>query len=290
MDDTNTNNDLDIGAIGTSFASELTGSPESSQPQPSESAAQLPAAPPPPPAPGKPLPKAWKKEMEAHWSKLDPALHDYVYQREADVSRGIQTYKDGHEAWTSILQPHAQLLQQYPDVNPRQLLANLLQSHVSLSTGDAAQKQAIARQLLTAYGIDLSAQPQAPDPVAAAIAPLQSRLENFERQQQLAETQRQLGLVQQFFADPKNEYAPDLADDILALVQRGFPLEKAYQHALWTNEPVRAKMLAKQSAAPGAAALNVGAGAANSPPAPRKGTMDDTVDAVIKKHYPTVTH
>jgi len=36
----------------------------------------------------KPLPKSWKKDMAPLWEKADPALHEYVYAREAEQKRG----------------------------------------------------------------------------------------------------------------------------------------------------------------------------------------------------------
>ena len=42
----------------------------------------------------KPRPSSWKKDYEEHWGQLDPALQDYIGQREADYAKGVSTYKN----------------------------------------------------------------------------------------------------------------------------------------------------------------------------------------------------
>jgi len=127
--------EFDIGGAVDTIASQVTGgaAQESQQTTPQGAPPAL-----------KPLPKAWKKEMEAHWSKLPPEIHDYVYEREGNVSKGIQTYREGHENWSGLLAPYQEVLAQFPDVRPRELLNNLLQSHLALAFGDPATKQALA--------------------------------------------------------------------------------------------------------------------------------------------------
>jgi hypothetical protein len=243
---------------------------------------------------GKPLPKAWKKEMEAHWAKLSPEVHEYVYTREGDVSRGIQGYKTGHDAWNSVIGPHQEVLQQYPDVNPVSLLQNLMQSHLTLVQGNAEQKRTIAKQLLEAYGIDLTdpqpGQPGIPD-LSQYLAPIQKELQSLKQDRAQERQAEAMKVVEAFFKDPANEFANDVQSEILHLVRTGAAadLKSAYEQAVWLNPEVRAKMIAKQAApvTPLKSASKLNKVLQDTPqnPAPRKGTIDDTIQSIVSKHY-----
>ena len=248
---------------------------------------------PQPPAPTPeddiPLPKAWKKEMEPYWKQAPKELRRYAAEvREADVNRGIQMYREGHERWNKVLSPYQEVLQQYPDVDPAQLLSGLMQSHLRLTFGTPAEKREMAKALMQAYQVSLEDDAAAAPP---AIPPeLDQRLSRLEQDRATEQRRTALQHVETFFADPKNEFAKDVANEILGFVQKGHSLPEAYNLAVWSTPEIRAKLIAKENAAAAtsAAKLNVGATPPDSPsPAPRKGTMDDTMQAVIRKHFST---
>lgn len=281
--------EFNVGSVVDEFVSGLGGGESGAEgdaaqagagsptPQPSEGTS---APTSPPPYVPREMPKAWKKEMEAHWKGLPKEVHDYVYEREGNVSRGIQSYKDGFDRWTKLTAPFAKQLEEAgPDFDSVGLLTNLLQSHIALSNGDPAARQAMAQQLLTAYGIDLSsaAPPAVPNEVL-------QRLSNIENHFETEKKRMALNLVETFFSDPKNKYAKDLQDDILRNVQRGDTLEAAYESAMWTNPKVRAKLIAEQAGGGSPAPLNLEGNPSNNAPAPRKGTMDDTIAGIVAKH------
>lgn len=296
MPDQNDMGEVDVGALVADMGNLWSDDAPPPAPAPAGTPAAAPAAPTPsttPPVSGpKPMPKAWKKEMEALWGQLPADAHEYIHAREADVSRGIQTYRDGHERWSRLLTPFQQVLQQYPDVDPVGLMQNLMQTHLTLALpGDNAKKRELVSKVLASYGIDLTgAAPSAPPAVDPALL---QRVDGIERTIQTEKYQTALNQVTAFFNDPTNEYAKELELDVLEGVKRGLDLKTAYEQAQWLNPAVRAKLIAKQTApAPGAAALNVNAGSNGSrpPPAPRKGSIDDTIDSVISKHYPSNPH
>lgn len=203
-----------------------------------------------------PLPKSWKKEMENDWKTLPKTVRDYVYKRESDVLAGIQQYHSGHQSYSTLVEPFKEVFQQNPDVQPVQLFQNLMHSHVKLLTLPADQKQQFGRELLKAYGIDLEGQ----------VTQNQSLPPEFSRmQQELAETRRILREnqenayraevaryekeVQDFAKNPKNQYFPEVQNDILKLLSTGAAadLKSAYETAIWANPAVREKLLlAKQ--------------------------------------------
>lgn len=255
----------------------------------------------------KPLPKSWKKDMAPEWEKLSPAVHDYVYAREADVMRGIQTYKQGYDQWDSLVRPFSGVLQANPDVEPVQLMQSLLQSHLTLLNPQtpAAQKAQFAQKLLADYGINLSGVELQPQEQA-----LQSQLQTMQRELlqlkgHLSQQQKRAydeGVANQekgvnaFFSDPKNEFVNEVEADILRFIQTGAAtdLPSAYELACYANPVVRAKMLAKQQAIAPAVIpprkkngqfVNVDA-LEDAPMRTRVGSMDDTVNSIVAKHFP----
>lgn len=262
------------------------------------------------------LPKSWKKDMEAHWKTLPREVHDYVYAREADVMRGLQQYQEGHKQWESLLKPYGGVFQQHPDVNPVQLMQNLMNTHLQLlnpSLG-AEQKLQMAMNILQGYGIQLPTGTAAPADENSALTQLQARLDRAEQlARQAAErlTARERAeydagvkeweaKIEAFAADSKNKYFDEVGNDILRFIQTGAAttLEAAYELACYSNPVVRAQMLAEQQAAAKSQAP------AGEPPArdrngrfvnlngeppqrrtARPGTIDQTIDAVIAGHY-----
>ena len=39
-----------------------------------------------------PVPSTWKKEHRGHWDNIDPALAEYLVQRESEFASGVSTY------------------------------------------------------------------------------------------------------------------------------------------------------------------------------------------------------
>lgn len=208
------------------------------------------------PEPIDPLPKSWKKDMEADWKALPKTVRDYVYKREDDVLNGIKQYHSGHQSYNSLVEPFKEVFSQHPDVQPVQLFQNLMHSHVKLLTLPPEQKQQFGRELLQAYGITLNGS-EAP---SSSLPPEFSRM-----QQELAETRRIIREnqenaykaevaryekeVQDFSKDPKNPHFSEVQNDILRLISTGaaVDLKSAYETAIWANPAVREKLLlAKQ--------------------------------------------
>lgn len=248
-----------------------------------------------------PLPKSWPKDSAAEWKGMTEAQRGRAIAREADISRGIQTYQQGYSNWDAVTKPFAEVFKAHPQVNPAQLYTNLMDSHLVLMGMKGPEaKAAKARELLSAYGITLEGLNAAPaSPPPAPLPPqLLSRIDGVEAYV-LAQQER---AVDAFFNDPKNEFANDVAPDIQRLLETGQAkdLQSAYEQALWLNPATREKLLAKQIAERDAKAKeaadkvrrlnNLNRGKSSSEltePAPRKGSIDETVDAVVAKHYPS---
>lgn len=254
----------------------------------------------------KPLPKSWKKDMAPLWEKADPALHEYVYAREADVMRGFQHYQQGYQQWDNLIKPFAPIFEQHPDVQPVALMQGLMKTHLQLLNPQmpAERKLEMARGILADYGINLGDVENLPAQVNdPRVSQLESQLQQLltqQRQQQEASfnagVSQQQQVVNAFASDPKNLYFDEVGNDIFRFIQTGAAtdLQSAYDLACYANPVVRAKMLAAQQ--PQKPALPTpqrnGQGQfVNIEPTEkvktrtRVGSIDDTIDAVVKSHY-----
>jgi hypothetical protein len=264
----------------------------------------------------KPLPKSWKKDIAPLWEKADPALHEYVYAREADVMRGIQMYQNGHTQWTNLVQPFLPVLEQHPNVNPVQVMQGLMNTHLQLldPAMPAAQKAQFAQRILKDYGIDLGAltptdgQQPANQPDPALLRELQtlrqtvSQLQNGYAADKQAASAAELDTltrsVEAFAADPKNPYFEEVADDILRFLKTGAATDiaGAYELACYGNPSVRAKLFADQQKAlngktqpkraPNGTFVNVESLEPAASRTRKGATMDDTIDQIVASHYP----
>lgn len=257
---------------------------------------------------GKTLPKSWKKDLAPEWEKLSPAVKDYVYEREANVMRGIQQYQGGYQAWDTLIKPFAPLLEQNPEVNPVQLMQGLMHTHLQLMnpSADPQSKIALVTALLNEYGITLNPG-DGPAPDAALIARLQkaeTALQSLESQGQQVRQQAfnsgvetHFNAITKFAADPANKYYPEVENDILHLVKTGAAtdLASAYEKACWLNPTVRQKMLVEQQAKPAPTKdkprgkdgqfVNLDTDTNPRTRAVKKGSIDDTINSVVASHF-----
>lgn len=255
-----------------------------------------------------PMPKSWKKENQPLWDNMAPEAKAYWNEREGNFFRGIQQYKGGHDLWNALVEPFIPVLQQFPDVNPVQLMQGLMQSHLLLADPQTSQEKKVefVNLLMSQYGISLNGA----SPDAGLIARLEraeqaardssQRVSAYERNRYEESVQSNLAKVEAFAADPKNKHYAEVENDIFHLIKTGaaVDLPQAYETACWANPVVRQKMIAEQHS-PNAAQkpgqqtrgangqyLNIDGGETR-PIKTRPGTIDQTVDSIVAKHYPT---
>ena len=253
----------------------------------------------PPPTEEVPLPKAWKREMEAHWKTLPSDVRKYVQSREMDMVKGLDQYSGGHKNWTKLVEPYQNLLQEQPQVDPVQLMQSLMNNHLALTrAATPQQKWEMAQKLMQAYGITQPAQagetapPPLPPEVQQALGRVSGMEKNLQTLQQSMQQQavlEQQKIVEAFAADPKHKYFEEVGDDILRLLKTGaaISLESAYETAIWANPAVRQKLLDEQIKAaktPAKAPLNVDASGEGTPSKSKPKTIDDTIQAIVAKY------
>lgn len=306
MDENQDLDGMDPTAIAAEIASDLgfgasggENLPEPTDPNPAASPENAADGPSPGTAAFDAMPKAWKKEMEAHWAKLDPEVRKYVNSREADVSRGIQMYQQGHSSWNRLLTPYQKIFEAYPNLDPVQLLQGVMNQHLQLAQGSPEQKRQIAANMLKAYGLEFPAeggqQQAAPNAELEALKQRLGQVEGLwqaaQRAAQQTSYQKSLTEVNAFSADPKNAHYDEVSEDMFILLKKGAAstLPEAYELACLRNPTIRAKMLTPPTA-PAASAKAPASGFPNingntSVPRSKKMTMDETINAVVAKHY-----
>ena len=129
-------------------------------PKPANATLSSGAAAPPAPAVAAPTepprPQSWKKDYDAHWATLDPALKAYIHQREREYQGGVSTYKaeaENARALNEALAPYAPLMQQHGIEAPA-LVRNLVAAHERLALGSQQDKVQMGVKLIQDYGID----------------------------------------------------------------------------------------------------------------------------------------
>ena len=249
------------------------------------------------PEEGRPPPQSWKKDMHDKWNSLEPEMQDYVEQREDQMREGLD--KDREDAtrgreMRDIMSPYSNMLKQQ-GINESDMVRNMMNAHVRLSTADDASKAQIFRQMAQSYGVSLDGEPPQIDP---NIKAMQDRLQGMEQyinashEQSLQDGRARVESDVEAFAS-KHEFFDDVAEQIVPLINAGYNLEDAYQNALWLNPVTRQKevdrtskeaaekasTLAKQEAekARKLKSVNVRGRDTNKTPTEPTGTMEDTM-------------
>jgi len=255
------------------------------------------------------LPKSWKKEMEQDYKGAPESVRKYVHEREKQVLNGISQYRRGHDSWNQVLTPFAEVLKEFPDANPMEILQTLAQNHIQMIQATPEERVQHAQALARGYGVSLTAAQ------ANAVQAAQSGEDLTPRQisqiqrlldpvldpvrQTSAYVQKQLqdsatSEVDKFFSDPNNEFANELENDILQVMKSGQArsLPEAYELAILRNPGVKAKyftsLASRHVSKPTLPSLPNLKGAA-LPPKVKAGTIDQTFETILDKHFPNRT-
>lgn len=131
-------------------AAEPAKSPTPAKPEKGAPAAPAAATAAPAPAPKKPRPSSWKKDFEPHWEGLDPALQDYINERERQYATGVSTYKTEADRAKTVLTALAEFepaLQQH-GIPVDKWIQSMGNAHRALALGTPQDKLATVQQIL----------------------------------------------------------------------------------------------------------------------------------------------
>lgn len=267
---------------------------------------------------GPAAPRTWRAEAAAKWAELPPEVQAEIVKREDDMFKGIEGYKADAtqgKAFSQSLAPYAARIQR-DGVDPVNLSSELMAVHFVLKDGTPEQKQGLAKQLLSHYGVQLPSQADdlSPfvDPEVKALqqelAAVKSQLSGTAQQAQAVAQAREAEIrsklqaeVDAFAADPANTHFQEVAGMIPQLLQAGVAkdLKSAYEHAVMLNPVTREKEIARRTAetaqkqaaeaaakaeaARKAAAANVKTTAKNAGGTAPLGSIDDTLQAAYRQ-------
>lgn len=254
------------------------------------------------------VPKSWPKEMHEHWSKFDPAVHDYLEKREQQMLEGLGQYKDAATFAKNIrdvIAPYQANIRS-AGVNEVQAIQKLLNADHVLRTTSPAQKAEYFKTLAQQYGVDLAGlkTDTQPVPVDPMIQNLQQELAQIKSglsaqqhaalQEAKAHTTKE---VETFWSDPAHPHAEEVADDMVPFINAGMSLQDAYDKAIWSNPVTRTKLQADTQTAweakqkenarlaalpkKQAAGVNVKGRDTRHAPTELLGSMEDTIRATI---------
>jgi len=253
-----------------------------------------------------PAPQSWKKEMHEFWKGLDPAVQNYVEQRESQMKEGLE--KDRGDAtlgrdMRDVISPYSDMLRAQ-GIDEKTLLRNLVNAHVRLSSTDSAGKADLFKQLAQSYNVSLDGQP--PADVDPALQAVQDKVRGLEQHLSMAQQRTQQELnertqaeVEAFASDPEHEFFDEVSPQMVDYINAGHTLKDAYDLALKANPVTFQKVLDREKAeavekareewkaegakAKKAKATNVRGRDTNKAPTEPIGTMEDTMREVYRE-------
>ncbi len=269
-----------------------------------------------------PPPRGVPPALRSHWTGLTPEWRNHItetHQRVAQIEEQYKPAVDFAMKFAQTIQPYQQAIQVETGGDPIAAVRGLMDTASRLRFGTPAEKAQTVAQIVKAYGIDIEAldgalvgaipqQPQGFDPnviqqaVQQSLAPLfqQAQARRAAQEQQVAATvQTEL---QQFAADPKNEFFEDVRDlmaDAIEVAERNgrtLSLADAYHRACLLHPEVSKVMIARQQGQSAAnltqaatrakaAAVSVkGAAPVGSPEPTAPTSVRNAIEAAIEAH------
>lgn len=230
----------------------VAGAPET--PQPAASVDERPA-----------VPKSWKQDMRVRWDSLDPETARYVAQREEEMSRGIEQFRQQNEPALSLFQTIAPWVQNAAQRGQSiQQIANdardLFYTRELLMTSDPQTKLQTLCQIAQSVGLPLAQMlqgqttPEMQQAVNPEVMALRQRLQQIEgtlteaQQRAQMEAQQQVEREIAAFAGDAHPHFDALRETMARLLQAGeaSDLESAYSKALRLHDDLFEQHQAQQ--------------------------------------------
>lgn len=207
---------------------------------------------------GKKAPVSWRPAAREQWDALPDAIKDEILKREDDVKK-VNDGKAVDGQFRSQFEKTIAPFRNYIEANggdPFRSVHNLMATAAMLHGGTAQQKAELVKNVIKNFSVDVemldkalagdltSAKAPTVDVAGEVKKAMQPFFETVARTQQQTYNTR----VQAFMADPKHEFAMDVADDMADLMEiaakRGLELtlDQAYERACRSN-PEIAKVL-----------------------------------------------
>jgi len=184
-------------------------------------------------------PSSWKKELQAHWEKLDPEVASYINQREQDFRTGIGKYMPDAEYgrnFKEVIKPYEGLIQSI-GLTPDHVVRSLLSAEQQFRFGSNEQKLQLLNKIINDYGININGfQPQQISPDFAAmrneVTQLRAGFSQYQEQQKRERLSAIEHEIEAFRVD--KPHFETVQDTMIQILQSGMAqdLSSAYDKAI----------------------------------------------------------
>lgn len=202
------------------------------------------------------FPVSWKKDLQNDWGSIPKHVQDEILRRENDFHTGIEGYKSAAkigDMFHDVAKDYYQDVQKR-GINPMQMVKEFFEVEKTFTHGSNDDKVRMLQEFAQHYGIVLDGNGNYSfehDSVKALQDEVKLLKGHFEQQNQStrqSQEQQAMKEIEQFRSDPKNGYFDELSNDIAALLRSDakLNLKSAYDKAIWLNDSVREKELARR--------------------------------------------
>ena len=201
-------------------------------------------------------PASWKKEYHEYWSKADPKIQEYAWQREEQMRKGVEpllSKAQFADEMKEAIAPYETTIAGL-GIKPAQAVKALMEADYTLRTSTPEQRIAYFQQLAAQYGVNLGG--AQPTPVDQNLYALQNQLAQvrgevltWKQQQEQAQNAALLSEINDFAA--KAEHFEDARPVMVNLLQSGLAstLDEAYDKAIRLDPALFERVQAAQQAA-----------------------------------------
>jgi hypothetical protein len=205
-------------------------------------------------------PPGWSPASKAAFDTLPDSVKADIAKREDEINRGfakLAEYKG--------LEPYAEEARRN-GVTVTDVYARYRQAEHKLQTdfvggitelcqyfgvhpaalGQALGGRAPAQPASAAQPSQGSPQPDLTPLLQQHIAPLQQVINGLVQEREQERQRSVTQTVEQFFNDPANRYADNVADQMIPLLKQGMDLKSAYDAACWQHPEVRQQLINEQ--------------------------------------------
>ena len=252
----------------------------------------------------KAAPASWKKEMHETWDKLDPTAQEYIETRESQMKEGLETDRNDANLGRTMrdtMAPFADFLNKKGMDEPT-AVRNLMNIHYQMDNAPDEHKIQLLHNLAASYGLNLTGEQKEIDPNIKSIQDEMQNMRSILNERNQADLQvareRVVSEVEAFASDPKHSYFEEIEGEVATFITAGMSLEDAYEKAVWANPITRQKEMNRINEEEGATKIeearkkaevlkkakapNVKSRDTKYSPTEKKGTMEDTLNAVMK--------
>lgn len=202
-------------------------------------------------------PASWKKEYHEYWSKADPKIQEYAWQREEQMRKGVEpllskaTFADEMK---EAIAPYETTIAGL-GIKPAQAVKALMEADYTLRTSSPEQRVAYFQQLAQQYGVNLGGMQPTPAvdqnlyALQNQLAQVRGEVLTWKQQQEQQQNAALLSEINDFAA--KAEHFEDARPVMVDLLQSGLAstLDEAYDKAIRLDPALFERVQSAQQAA-----------------------------------------